>query len=149
MKMNIKRNIAILIIAISSSIAQSQELPLVVGLVGGGINDLPVLGGGAAFLFGSGQRLLGGDPLQIVTGLGNLGVSALNPDVAFGLFNGTALPLIGVVSPTLAVVFENPTDIANVLLNEGGLLAPGTGSLPVIPLITSPLLAGEFGLPGL
>ncbi|MDF1690852.1 MAG: hypothetical protein P1U47_00650 [Zhongshania sp.] len=149
MTIKIKRTLAILALAMSSSIIQSQEIPVVSGLlVGGNMVGLPMLGGGMALLSGSGERLLNGDPLQIVSGLGNLGVSALNPDVALGLFNGTALPLIGVVSPTLTVVMANPVDAIDVLLNKGGLLAPGTASLPTIPLLTAPLL-GSAGLPTL
>lgn len=118
------------------------------------ISSLPInaqtLNGGVSLLTGVGGRFLNGDPLQVLGGLGSLGFEALNPEVGLGLLTGTALPLLGVVSPVLITLTENPEEAISYLLNDGGIFVPNFVNLPGgIPLVTSPLIEGGFALPGL
>lgn len=104
--------------------SNAQQLPILGGLVGGGVENL----GGLGDFSGSAGRVL------------ELGTVVLsNPQPLFQLGTDTGLPLVLGVAPILEVLSTDPTSLADFITQGGTLLSPSLASLPAVPLLSAPL----------
>ncbi|RNL64441.1 hypothetical protein [Zhongshania marina] len=141
--------------------ASAQDLPIIGGLLGGGLPSTGGLGGGGSLPLVGGLPVLGtflpfvlGElPMSLtaidlpiektLAGLGQVGglVGAIsgNPEALIRPVQHLALPVAFDVIPLTEVLFSNPAGLLDFLTSGGVLLMPDISLVPRTPLVNQPL----------
>ena len=107
-----------------------DSIPVLGGLLGGGLPGLDALPLGA----------LPVNPLDQLTSLTSLGTSLLgNPQTLINIGTGTGLPLVMDLVPILGVLSSDPAGLPGFLVDGGTLITPSLGGALPIPFVVVPL----------
>ncbi len=149
-----KRITASALLCGAAAMTSAQELPIIGGLLSGGmssgsiplIGDLPVLGTFLPFALGELPASLAEIDLPTDQTLGGLtqiaglaGPISGNPESLIRPIQKLALPVFFDVVPAADVLLSNPAGLMDFFTNGGTLLMPDIALIPRIPLVNQPL----------